>query len=106
MQIFRGLIGLIVLVLGTGYVPAASAQEVRQPDIGLTLTEALKLKAGPASTRDDYREVPPPKNDRLSDTARVTVTLGSPQCFPGEDGWVAPPPPRGITAGPRPGRFR
>jgi len=99
----RKVSGLVALI-GLGWAAMASAQEARPPDIGLTLTEALRLNSPAALTRDDYREVPPPRNDRLSDNVRITVTVGSPQCFPGEDGIV--PPPRSATGSPPPARFR
>ena len=91
------LIGLIGIVIGVGFVLAASAQEASQqaptappPNIGLTLTETLNKLAPSASSKDDLREIPKPKNDRLSDTVRITVSVSDGQCLPGEDGWVSP----------------
>jgi hypothetical protein len=88
----RFVTGLIGVVIGAGCVVAASAQEASQPppNIGLTLTETLNKLAPTASSKDDLREIPKPKNDRLSDTVRVTVSVGDGQCLPGEDGWVSP----------------
>src|SRR5262245_63928555 len=91
------LIGLIGIVIGAGLVLAAYAQEAAQPqqtqpqpNIGLTLTETLNKLAPSASSKDDLREIPKPKNDKLSDTVRITVSVGDGQCLPGEDGWVSP----------------
>jgi len=78
----------------------ALAQEAPKPDISLTLTETLKNIAPGPSTRDDLREIPPPRNDKLRDATRVTVIVGSPECLPGEDGWIAQRSPR------RPARTR
>jgi hypothetical protein len=90
------LIGLTGMLIGAGFVFGASAQEASQapaqpqPNIGLTLTETLNKLAPSASSKDDLREIPKPKNDKLSDTVRITVSVGDGQCLPGEDGWVSP----------------
>jgi len=89
------VMGLIVALVGAGGVLVASAQEASQkpqapPNIGLTLTETLNKLAPNASSKDDLREIPKPKNDKLSDTVRITVSVGDGQCLPGEDGWVSP----------------
>ena len=89
------VMALIGFVIGAGFVVAAYAQEASQPqqppaNIGLTLTETLNKLAPAASSKDDLREIPKPKNDRLSDTVRITVSVGDGQCLPGEDGWVSP----------------
>jgi hypothetical protein len=54
------------------------------------LTETLNKLAPSASSKDDLREIPKPKNDKLSDSVRITVSVGDGQCLPGEDGWVSP----------------
>ena len=89
MRTAVGRIGVIVALLG-GPVVAASAQEAPQPNIGLTLTETLNRLAPTSSSRDDLREIPKPKNDKLSDSVRITVSVGDGQCLPGEDGFVTP----------------
>lgn len=91
-----GVIGVLGLLVAAGYVPAASAQGASEPNIGLTVTETLNHIDVRNSTREDLRDVPPPRADKLSDSVRITVTVGDPRCYPGEDGWIAPPP-RGIT---------
>ena len=77
-----------LLLMGSAPVPAAYAQEAAPPRIGITLSETLNSIAKDAATREDFREVPTPRADRLSDAVRVTVTVGDPQCFPGEDRWT------------------
>jgi hypothetical protein len=91
------VIGVLGFVVVAGYVPTASAQGAPEPNIGLELTETLNRIDVRNSVREDLRDVPPPRADKLSDNVRITVTVGDPRCYPGEDGWVAPPPPRGIT---------
>jgi hypothetical protein len=96
MKIF----GMLLLLVCAVYLPEVYAQDVAKPDISatqdvakpdisITLTETLNRIAPGPLTRDDLREIPPPSNDKLKDTMRVTVILGSPECLPGEDGWVS-----------------
>lgn len=98
------IVWMLLLLVGAACVPQAYAQEKTQdaakPDISLTLTETLNRIAPGPSTRDDLREIPPPRNDRLSDSVRVTVSVGSPECLPGEDDWITQRAPR------RPARSR
>ncbi len=93
MKLVGEVIGMVVLLVGCGHVPVAYAQAAPQPSIDLILTETLNRIAPGASTRDDLREIPRPRNDKLADSVRITVTLGDPQCLPGEDGWVGPQRP-------------
>jgi hypothetical protein len=81
-----GVIGLIGALVGAAAVEAQEAT----PNIGLTLTETLNKLAPAASAKDDLREIPKPKNDKLSDTVRVTVSVGDGQCLPGEDNMMIP----------------
>ncbi len=97
MRGVSGVVGVLGLLGVAGYAAAASAQATVEPNISLTLSETLNRIDVRNSARDDLRDVPPPRNDKLSDSVRITVTVGDPRCYPGEDGWVAPPPPRGIT---------
>ncbi len=100
MKTLGRIVGVLVLLVGVAHLPGVDAQEAPKPDISLTLTETLKRIAPGPSTRDDLREIPPPRNDKLRDTTRVTVIVGSPECLPGEDGWIAQRSPR------RPARSR
>lgn len=89
-----GLIGLIGALVGG---PAVDAQEAT-PNIGLTVTETLNKLAPTSSSKDDLREIPKPKNDKLSDSVRVTVSVGDGQCLPGEDGMMMPRSGRRVRA--------
>jgi hypothetical protein len=93
-------VGMLLLLVGAVNLQAVSAQEAAKPNINMTLTETLNRLGPGLTSRDDLREIPPPRNDKLSDSVRVTVILGSPDCLPGEDGWIAQRAPR------RPARSR
>jgi len=81
-----GVIGLIGALVGGSVVEAQEAP----PNIGLTLTETLNKLAPTSSAKDDLREIPKPKNDKLSDAVRVTVSVGDGQCLPGEENMMLP----------------
>ena len=94
MKTVGGIVGTLVLLVGGAYLPGPRAQEATTPSINLTLTETLNRLSPGATTKDDLREIPPPKNDKLRDNTRVTVIVGSDACLPGEDGWAGPRPAR------------
>jgi hypothetical protein len=82
-----------VLIAGLGSVPAADAQDSRpQPDIRMLLTQPTNRVAAPDSPpAPDLRELPQVKMDRLSDQpSPITVVVGDPRCYPGEDGMTDP----------------
>jgi hypothetical protein len=85
------VVATIVLLAGVAPLPRVEAQEAVKPDISLTLTETLNNIAPGPSSRDDLREIPPPKNDKLRDSVKVTVIVASPDCLPGEDLGFVPP---------------
>lgn len=82
--------GIGALLFGAGVVTAAFAQEASEPNILLKMTEPAPAVPARTITRDDVREVPTPRVDRLSDHARATVVVGDPRCLPGEEGWFDP----------------
>lgn len=79
---------------------AESPQPQPKPDINLIVIDSIHHMATETFRREDLREVPPAKVDRLSDSIRVTVTVGDPRCAPGEDGWEGPARPRSRTSRP------
>ena len=79
------------LLLGSGSAPAAHAQDVKQPpDIRMMLTQpSTPLSDSPPAP--DRRDLPKAKMDRPSSQLPITVTLGDPRCYPGEeDGFIDP----------------
>lgn len=79
------------LVLGAGSVPAAHAQDVKQPpDIRMLLTQP-STRLSDSSPTPELRDLPQAKMDRPSSQLPITVILGDPRCYPGdEDGFIDP----------------
>lgn len=80
------------LIAGLGSIPAADAQDTRQqPDIRMLLTQPSNRVVPDSPPAPDLRDLPPVKMDKLSDQpAPITVILGDPRCYPGEDGMMDP----------------
>ena len=112
MKPVRMIVATAVLLTASGLASAGYSQEAAQPNkagqpqgnIDFTLTEALSRITTDAAKREDLREVPPPRIDKLSDAVHVTLIPGDPRCLPGEDGWAGPD--RSRSRAPRPGRSR
>jgi len=82
-----------VLIAGLGNIPAADAQDAKpQPDIRMLLTQPSNRVAAPDSPpAPDLRDLPQVKMDKLSDRpSPITVIVGDPRCYPGEDGMMDP----------------
>jgi hypothetical protein len=80
-----------VLIVGLGSVGAADAQDARQqPDIRMLLTQPSNRVVPDSPPAPDLRDLPPVKMDKLSDQSPITIILGDPRCFPGEDGLADP----------------
>jgi hypothetical protein len=86
---------LIALSAGWGLASVAHAQEAPKPvqpgapapppDINMLLIRPFGRIDSEPFKREDLDRVPPPKPDRLSESIRVTVTIGDPRCEPGDD---------------------
>lgn len=91
MKTAKVLIAVSVLIVGLGCVPAADAQDARpQPDLRLLLTQPSNRVAPTSPPAPDLRELPQVKMDKLSQQPPITVILGDPRCYPGEDGLMDP----------------
>lgn len=77
---------------GSAQEPAApkSAGDAAKPFLPLTIIEQSTIVPRETLTKDDLSHVPPPPVDRLSESVRATVVVGSPQCLPGEDLLLGP----------------
>ncbi len=96
--------GFGILTIWAALISSGFAQDVKEPNILLKLTEpARPTLPNDIVTRDDLRDVPPPPADKLSEAIHTHVVVGDPRCLPGED-WFDPGPVRNRTR--RPGRSR
>jgi hypothetical protein len=78
---------LSVALVGSVVVPAVYAQEAKQPpDLRMLLTQPLNRVAPNAAAAPDLRDVPMPKMDKPPVQPPITIMLGDPRCYPGEDG--------------------
>lgn len=76
-----------VVLVGAGIVPAAYAQEAKQPpDIRMLLTRPQNRVPADAAAVPDLRDAPVPKMDRPPVEPPITVILGDARCYSGEDG--------------------
>lgn len=80
-------------LLGTAMVPAVDAQEAKDPkeakqppDIRMILTQPQSRVPVDAAGTPDLRDVPMPKIDKPPVQPPITVVIGDPRCYPGEDG--------------------
>jgi hypothetical protein len=76
-----------VVLVGSVVVPAIYAQEAKQPpDLRMLLTQPLNRVAADAAGVPDLRDVPMPKMDKPPVQPPITIVVGDPRCYPGEDG--------------------
>ena len=87
----------IVLVVGVVLVggvaadayaqEAKGAQEAKQPpDIHMLLSQPQNRVSADSAGVPDLRDVPMPKMDKPPVQPVITVVVGDPRCYPGEDG--------------------
>jgi hypothetical protein len=91
MKRTRAMVVVGAFMMGAGSAPAAHAQETKQPpDIRMLLTQpSTSLSDSPPAP--DLRDLPKAKMDRPATQLPITVTLGDPRCYPGEeDGLIDP----------------
>jgi len=82
-----------VALVGAGVVPAVyaqeakSAQETKQPpDIRMLLTQPQNSLPADSAGVPDLRDVPMHKMDKPPVQPPITIVVGDPRCYPGEDG--------------------
>ena len=82
--------GAALVAVGTVpavYGPAAHAQDTKQPpDIRMLLTQPQNRVSSDAASPPTLRDLPQPKMDRPPVEPPITIILGDPRCYPGEDG--------------------
>ena len=82
-----------VVLMGAGAVPAVYAQKVKDaqeakqpPDIRMLLTQPQNRVPPDAAAAPDLRDLPMPKMDKPPVQPPITIVVGDPRCYPGEDG--------------------
>jgi hypothetical protein len=76
-----------VVLVAVGTVPAVYAQDTKQPpDIRMLLTQPQNRVSSDAASPPTLRDLPQPKMDRPPVEPPITIILGDPRCYPGEDG--------------------
>jgi hypothetical protein len=79
------------LALGLGSMTAVHAQERRPPpDLRMLLTQPNPRVAPDSPPAPDIRDLPQGKMDKPPTQLPITVVIGDPRCYPGEDGMVEP----------------
>jgi len=89
----RVILAVGVALVGAGAVPAVYAQEAKgaqeakqPPDIRMLLTEPQNRVPPDAAAVPDLRDLPMPKIDKPPVKPPITIVVGDPRCYPGEDG--------------------
>ena len=84
-----------VVLVGAGVVPAVYGQEAKgareakqPPDIRMLLTQPQNRVPPDAAAAPDLRDLPMPKMDKPPVQPPITIVVGDPRCYPGEDGLV------------------
>jgi hypothetical protein len=84
-----------VVLMGAGAVPAVYAQKAKDaeeakqpPDIRMLLTQPQNRVSPEAAAVPDLRDVPMPKMDKPPVQPPITIVVGDPRCYPGEDGFA------------------
>jgi hypothetical protein len=82
-----------VVLVGSVVIPAVYAQEAKNaqeakqpPDIRMILTQPLNRVPADAAAAPDLRDMPMPKMDKPPVQPPITIVVGDPRCYPGEDG--------------------
>jgi len=82
----------IILVAGAalvavGTVSPVYGQDTKQPpDIRMLLTQPQNRVSSDAASPPTLRDLPQPKMDKPPVEPPITIILGDPRCYPGEDG--------------------
>jgi len=87
----RPLTTLAMLALGAAFVASAHAQEPPRSNLLLEMSRPQSMPVD-SSMREDIQARPagPRAPDPFGDSFRVSVGVGDPRCFPGEDGLFFP----------------
>jgi len=83
----RIVLAVSVVLVGVGVVAVVYGQEAKQPpDIRMLLTQPQGRVTSDAASVPDFRDLPQPKMDKPPVEPPITIVVGDPRCYPGEDG--------------------
>lgn len=90
MNPVRIVLAVSMALVALGVVPAVNGQEARQPpDIRMLLTKPQGRVISDAVSVPDLRDLPQPKMDKPPVEPPITIVVGDPRCYPGEDGFAS-----------------
>jgi hypothetical protein len=76
-----------VALVAVGTVSPVYGQDAKQPpDIRMLLTQPQNRVSSDAASPPSLRDLPQPKMDKPPVEPPITIILGDPRCYPGEDG--------------------
>jgi hypothetical protein len=87
MSSVRVILAVSMALVGVGVVPPVHGQDAKQPpDIRMLLTQPQGRVSSDAASVPDLRDLPQPKIDKPPVEPPITIVVGDPRCYPGEDG--------------------
>ena len=87
MSTVRIILAVGAALVAVGTVPPVHAQDTKQPpDIRMLLSQPQSRVSSDAATAPSLRDLPQPKMDKPPVEPPITIVVGDPRCYPGEDG--------------------
>jgi hypothetical protein len=87
MSSVRVILAVSVALVLVGSVPPVHGQEAKQPpDIRMLLSQPQGRVSSDAAAAPSLRDLPQPKMDKPPAEPPITIVVGDPRCYPGEDG--------------------
>jgi hypothetical protein len=84
VRVFLAVSAALVVV---GVVPPVYGQDAKQPpDIRMLLSQPQNRVSSDAAAAPSLRDLPQPKMDKPPVEPIITIVVGDPRCYPGEDG--------------------
>ena len=81
-------VGVALVAVAVGTVLPVYGQEAKQPpDIRMLLTQPQNRVSSDAASVPSLRDLPQPKMDKPPVEPPITIVVGDPRCYPGEDGF-------------------
>jgi hypothetical protein len=80
------LVAGVVLVAAGAFSPVQGQNTKQPPDIRMLLSQPQGPVSSDATAAPSLRDLPQPKMDKPPVEPPITIILGDPRCYPGEDG--------------------